>query len=455
MKPPAWNFLPGIPGVLWPALPAPGAAAVIALLAQLDRSQWLEPEQLRARQLRQLEALLGHAYESVPYYRERWQGCFDPHAPLAPEGIARLPLLRRRDLQENYAALASTRVPREHGNAAEARTSGSTGAPVRFLRTPLCGALWNAITLRDHAWHGRDFGRKLAVIRQGVERGEAASWGPATVGIVTTGAAVMLPVKESVEAQLDWLQEQRPGYLLTYPSNIIEIARTARARGIRLPELVEVRAFGEAMSDEVREACRAAWDVRVTDMYSAEEVGYVALQCPEHEHYHVQSEGVWLEVLDAQGEPCAPGEVGRIVVTSLHNFATPLVRYDIGDYAEVGEPCACGRGLPVLRRILGRTRNLLVTSDGRRYWQTFGMRPAMDVVSILQHQFVQKSYDLIEARFVVRGPLTREQEAKLQEMMLSRLPAGFRIEIVYVDRIPRGAGGKFEEFVSEVTDASR
>lgn len=447
MTSPAWDFLSGVTGVRWPALPAPGAAMTLALLAQLERSQWLEPELLRVRQLRQLDALLRHAYETVPYYRERWRGRYDP---LAPDTIARLPLLTRRELRENFAALASARVPPEHGTPAEARTSGSTGAPVRFLRTPLVGALWNAFTLRDHAWHARDLGCKLAVVRYGVERGEAASWGPATAGAVATGPAVMLPITASLDEQLDWVNEQRPAYLLTYPSCALEMARGANARGIRLPGLREVRTFGEAMSDELREACRAAWDAPVTDMYSAEEVGYIALQCPQHEHYHVQSEGVWVEVLDERGGPCAPGEVGRIVVTSLHNFAMPFVRYDIGDYAEVGEPCDCGRGLPVLRRIVGRMRNLFVTGEGRRYWQTFAMRPAMDVAPILQHQFVQKSHDLIEARFVVGAPLTREQERRLREMMLAGLPAGFRIEIVCVDHIARGAGGKFEDTICEV-----
>jgi len=450
MKPAAWNFVSAVPGALWPALPAPGAATVLGLLAQLERSQWLEAERVREQQLRQLDVLLRHAHATVPFYRERWRDRYDPAAPLSTERIAGLPLLTRRDLRENYAALASARAPAEHGASTEARTSGSTGAPVRFLRTPLCGALWSAITLRDHAWHGRDLGRKLAVIRHGVEQGEAPSWGPATAGVLATGPAVMLPITASIDEQLDWINEQRPDYLLTYPSCAHEIARVARSRGLRLPELLEVRTFGEAVSDELRVACRDAWGVRVTDLYSAEEVGYIALQCPEHEHYHVQCEGVWLEVIDAQGRPCAPGEIGRIVVTSLHNFAMPLVRYDIGDYAEVGEPCACGRGLPVLRRIIGRTRNLLVTADGRRYWQTFAMRPAMDVAPVLQHQFVQKSFDLIEARFVVGAPLTQAQEGRLREMMLAGLPADFRVEIVCVDRIARGPGGKFEDIVCEV-----
>ena len=138
------------------------------------------------------------------------------------------------------------------------------------------------------------------------------------------------------------------------------------------------------------------------------------------------------------------------MVTHLHNFAMPLLRYDIGDYAEVGEPCACGRGLPVLRRVLGRVRNMLVTEDGERYWPTFGQRAVFDVAPVLQQQFAQIARDTVEARLVVAAPLSAAQEAKIVERVRSRLPSGFRVTVAYRDALPRGPGGKFEDFVCEV-----
>ena len=184
-----------------------------------------------------------------------------------------------------------------------------------------------------------------------------------------------------------------------------------------------------------------------------DEDGYLALQCPQHEHYHVQAEGVLLEVLDDTGAPCVPGQVGRVVVTPLHNFAMPLVRYDIGDYAEAGEPCACGRGLPVLKRILGRVRNMLTTADGKRYWPVFGTRALMESAPVLQVQFVQKSHDLVEARIVAAAPLSGAQEAQFRDRVLSMLPPGMSLRFAYCDSIARSASGKFEEFVSEVSAA--
>jgi phenylacetate-CoA ligase len=128
--------------------------------------------------------------------------------------------------------------------------------------------------------------------------------------------------------------------------------------------LSQVSTLSEIVDPVLRDDCAQAWGAAVCDVYSCEELGMIAIQCPEHPHYHVQSESVFVEVLNERGEACAPGETGRVVATDLHNFALPLVRYEVGDYAEVGAACPCGRGLPVLSRIMGRQRNMLTLPSG-------------------------------------------------------------------------------------------
>src|SRR5438105_5774293 len=434
-----WRIQSVMPGMVWPAIPAPPGAAVLALLHQLEYTQWLAPERLLELQLEQREQLVQHARASVPYYRERLGG--------------ELPLLTRRDLMEHFDALKSERLPPEHGAVAELRTSGSTGAPVRVLKTQLSQVLWDAITLRDHRWHRRDLSGKLAAIRLGVSEQEAASWGGATDGVVATGPAASLSAGVDVERQLAWLLRQQPQYLLTYPSNVAALARLSLARKVALPGLREVRTFGEMLEADVRRLCREAWGVPLVDMYSANELGYIALQCPESEAYHVQAESVLVEILDERGRPCAPGEIGRVVLTDLHNFATPLVRYEIGDYAELGAACACGRGLPRLERIAGRVRNMLVTADGKRFWPRLSSRKFRDVAPVLQHQAVQKERDLIELRLVTAAPLDASQEQRLRTLVLDGMPKGMRLELRYCAEIARAPGGKFEDFICEVAQA--
>jgi len=436
-----WAIQSGVPGTMWPALPRRDGNSVLALLYQLERTERLAPERLAALQRAQIGLLLSHAYDTAPFYRKHWG---------KNREFTSLPLLERRHLQEHYEEVKSTRLPPAHGRTAESRTSGSTGAPVRVLKTELSQLFWRAFTLREHAWHARDFGGRLAVIRHGLKGGEQKNWGPATSGLIATGPAAGLNIRTEVGEQLDWLVAQKPKYLLTLASNLAELARVSLERRVRIPTLTEVRSLGEILAPETRALCRAAWDVPVVDYYSSDEVGYMALQCPSGEHYHVQSEGVLLEVLDEAGRPCAPGQSGRVVVTDLHNFATPLVRYDIGDYAEVGGPCACGRTLPVLTRVIGRKRNTLIAPDGRRYYPMFNLRHQTEVAKIRQYQFVQKAPDRIEVRLVVTKPLAAAEERTVEALIQEKLPAGIRLNFVYPERLERGSGGKFEDFVSEI-----
>jgi len=439
-----------LPGLAWPAVTRPDDATALALQYGLQHSQWLAPARLQELQFRQLAELLGHAWASVPFYRWRWHGHYDPDAPLTADTFSRLPVLTRSELQEQFEALKSSRVPAAHGQVGETRTSGSTGRPVRTLSTDLTNLWWRVVTLRDHLWHRRDFDGRLAAIRHRAERAEGEGWGPATGFLACSGRAATLPVSVDIASQLDWVEREQPDYLMTYPSSVAELARLSLARGVRLARLREVRTFGEALGAEVAPLVRQAWGVPVTDLYSANEVGYIALQCPVSGDYHVQSETVLVEVLDASDRPVPPGASGRVVITALHNFALPLVRYDVGDYARCGGPCACGRGLPVLERIHGRVRNTLVLANGERYWPSFGQRGFTDIAPVLQHKFVQRDYSTLEAQLVTARPLTAAEEERLRAHILAKLPGSLRLAFVYRSDIPRSASGKFEDFESDV-----
>lgn len=138
-----------------------------------------------------------------------------------------------------------------------------------------------------------------------------------------------------------------------------------------------------------------------------------------------------------------------MVVSTLHNLAMPLLRYEIGDHAEVGGPCACGRGLHTITRVLGRTRNMLVMPDGTRRWPIVGF-PIRDVAPVVQHQLVQTSRDTIEVRLVVERRITPDEEAQLAQKVRTALGAEFDLRFSYVPAIERSPVGKYEDFRSLV-----
>ncbi len=441
-----------VSGISWPALPGPAGAAMLAMQFQLEQSQWWPPERLVQEQFRQLEILLLHAYRAVPFYQKRFRDIGYAPGAVSPEWFARLPILRREDIQSRRADLLSRGVPPDHGRLIWHHTSGSTGRPIETVTTQIGQFFWYALTLRDHLWHRRDLSGKLAAIRTTVQDGMAQGWGPSTDAAFRTGPCATLNIRADIDRQVKWLQEQRPDYLLSHPSNIQALAQHCIAARIALPELQEVRTFGETVAPELRAACRTAWDVPVTDSYSAEEVGYIALQCPEHEHYHVQSENLLVEILNDRDQPCAPGEIGRVAITTLHNFAMPLIRYEILDYAEVGEPCPCGRGLPVLKRVMGRRRNLVMLPNGTRHWPSFPEERWGHIAPIRQIQLVQGEPDHILARLVADRPLSPEEQQQLIAVLRDCLGYPFRIGFQYLDQIPRGANFKYEDFVSELPE---
>lgn len=232
----------------------------------------------------------------------------------------------------------------------------------------------------------------------------------------------------------------------------MRLAEYFRTQQLSLPSLREVITYGELLLPEVRDVCRQAWGVGVADMYSCEETGYIALQCPASDHYHCQSESLLVEVLRDDGSACQPGEIGRVVLTSLHNFAMPLIRYENLDYAEVGDACPCGRGLPVLKRILGRRRNMALGLDGQRFWPEVAAKTWSAIEGVEDVQLVQVAKDRMEARVVASRSLSANREQALSIALRDALGHAYAFSFHYLPDITRHANGKYDRFICQVGD---
>ena len=438
-----------VDGSVWPAIPNHAGGVMLSVLFQLGQSEWWPAEILWENQRRQVRQVAEHAVRNVPYYRERLTEAYSglPEA-FTRRDFASLPLLTRNAVQDNFAALRSENTPESHGRVSEGLTSGSVGDPLRFLATDLTNFFWHAYTLRDHLWHRRDFSQTMLVVREGERQRREPNWfGSFGQSILDTGPLVAVPLSASLDEVIRQVGEHKPAYLLGHASQLIELAEETRRRAVRFTGLAQVRTFAEMLPREARAFLGETWGAQVVDMYTTRESGYLALQCPEQEHLHVQ-EGVILEVLRDDGSPCEAGETGLVVVTTLHNFAMPLIRYVVGDYAELGHPCACGRGLPVLKQVNGRVRNMMLLPSGKKEWPILGFY--RDTLPVRQRQVIQKSLEEVELRLVVERPLTGPEEEEARATLRAKLGHPFRVTISYHTEIPRSRGGKFEEFRCEV-----
>lgn len=419
------------------------------LLGMLDKSQWNTLDEITNKQKKHFFSLLNYAKTSVPFYQT-----YDLNASLED-----CPILTRDQVQIAVDALLSQNIPTTHGALYTDNTSGSTGKAVKVISTDFTRLFYNALMLREHNWLQRDFSKTLLSIRWAkpgyaeAPTGIAQStWGPPINEYQKTGPGIFINVASQTCDQITALLTYKPFYLFSYPSQLHALADYCISNQITMPFLFEVRMTGETLTEVCVQSIKTAWPhVKITDIYSSVEVGNIAQQCLEYGAYHVNAENVLLEIVDENNKACEVGQPGRVLATTLLNYATPFIRYEIGDYAEWGEMCSCGRGLPVIKKIHGRKRNRIVYPNGESGFPYLGEREEYrKIVRVQKFQFIQHTVHEVEIKLVVVSRLNEEEEDKFKQLVKKNLGYPFQITLSYHDQIPLGPTGKYEEFISLV-----
>ncbi len=440
--------------IVWPPLSRWSPDALARHVKWLESSQWLTPDELERNAFRQLAITARHCARHSPLFAERLRSAGISVADFArPEGLSALPVMTRRQVQTAGKDFFCSDVPASHLPIRDGKTSGSTGEPLAVKSTQATALSNFANTIRNHTWHQRDATRPLLSIRAHLEKPvERPDWGAPFNLLFPCGPALGLSISTPFDEQASRMRLLKPGTLLTYPNNLLGLIDELAASGGAPPGLQHIRTTGESVTAELRDRARSFFGLEVEDTYSSTEAGSIAMQCRECGGYHVMAEAMTVEVIDEAGRPCRPGETGRVIVTDHTNFAMPLIRYEIGDYAEVGEPGSCGRGLPVLNKILGRQRNLMILPDGRRQWPLTGFYRFREVAPVSQYQFVQVDRHTIEINLVAERPLSEPEESALRTVIQKALGHPFNLPFRYHSTpLSRGAGGKFEEFICKAT----
>jgi len=437
-------------GLAWPNFPRGRDVQAMALQVEFAMVERWPFEKIQHYQLAQAQALINHAHKTVPYYKDilaPFAG--KPLGQLTMAEFRKIPLLNRTLIQDHKDALVTTSLPASHGRMFDVRTSGSTGRPMEVKGTAVTGTMYMAQSVRGHIWHQRDLTLKNVTIRalNGDKEIEYnRGWSAGSVGL-----NVMLDKKIPSAKILDILVKEDPDYLQCYPSTLRDLLRLSIERKVKLNKLREVRTLSEILEPDLVIQVKKHWGIRVVNNYSAMEINVIALECPdEPKNMHIMAESVLLEVLDDDGNACQPGEIGRCVVTTLSNYATPLIRYEYGDYAEVGPACSCGRGLPALTKIIGRKHNLMVLANGDKFSPTIPPSDALFELPLRQYQLVQTSLEEVEIRVVTDRKLTVEEEGRLIKIYKEEEKYPFNFTVKYMEGIPSMASGKYDLFRSEV-----
>ncbi len=415
----------------------------IHMITQLERGGLA---QLDAWQAAQWHTLHEWLKANTPWWAERLEnghtGWQNPHL---------WPILSRRELMEMVAKNGAAPMPRHHGPLREGSTSGSSGMPVRYFNSQFAQRLIDHQYAADHARQGRDTYATRAVIdsRTPEHEGTHIAHEPR----IEDGVGLMIRRRNnqfSMREHMQWLVDQKPAYLATNPDWLETLLDEAIAQGWPMPHIDQVMSYGSTVSPTLRSKARKWLGASVRDRYSCEECGPLAFQCPKSdEHYHVAMLNVRLEVVDDAGAVCAPGETGRVLVTALHQYATPLVRYDIGDVAALHPTCpGCGAGISALSNLLGRRRFLLRLPDGQMVYVRVLAREWLSCAPIVEHQLVQITPTDLRADVVMDRPITPGEEQAIIAMLRKVVTPDLNYTVRQVAEIVRTASTKRQEILN-------
>lgn len=422
-------------------------------LERMELVQWLPSDKIEELKWKRLKEILASAYEKVPYYRR----LFDDHG-IKPDEIgsyqnfARIPFLTKKIVQETGEDLISKDYRDER--LLTNWTGGSTGEPIRFKFDHVTYEKRMAYSARNDRWAGWDYGIKELYI-----------W-----GVRDTKDNLLLKIKKALYQVFlrrktfntyDFSRESFPSYvkeynawapdlIVAYTGSLYNFAKYIEENGLEVHSPKSIITTAEQLYPHQRATVEKVFRTKVFNRYGSREFMNIAMECEAHNGMHLNSDNLIIEILK-DNQPVAPGEAGELVITDLHNPVMPFIRYKIGDLAVPAEgTCSCGRGLPLISEVSGRTFDTFSTREGRCITGMLFTYHMQKFEGVSQFQAVQKSLDRIEIK-VVKNNRFRDEDIKgIREEVRSQLGADIEVDIECVDTIPLQKSGKHRFTISEV-----
>jgi phenylacetate-CoA ligase len=423
--------------------------------ANLQHTERMARNDLDAYRDDLLTRLLIFARAHSPFYRDRLAPLF--HNAETPDLRAwrDVPIVSRADVEREIDRINPAELPAHIEEVTTRRTSGTTGIGRLVFRTCAPVHIADACMMqRLYRWWGYDDAAPMASIRHYASNDRGFPDGKVERQWSYPGRQAphcTLDLRTSTDQMIEWLVRHRPKYLLTFPSVAQELASHPDARKVADLGLKGMVAISEVVSDDIVTLVRATFGCETAQIYGCAEAGAIALQSPEDGALAVCEENVLVELLKDDDQPVEPGQTGRVVLTSLHNYATPFIRYEIGDYATLAKgACPSGRPLARLERVEGRRRNALLDARGRRIWQS-----AIPAARLLRHlparqlQIRQPAPEAIELLYVPAHAAS-DDLAGLTAHFSELLGRPIMLTLRAVDAIARTTGGKHERIISSV-----
>lgn len=421
----------------------------------LSKTQWQSSSELVQFQQQRLSRILSYAFEHVPYYHKMFKTVgMQPTDIRNISDLNKLPILTKDIIRKNLSDLVPTNI--QKNKLIPTATGGSTGEPMKFYINDNWNA-WNmAAAYRQWSWAGYNVGDKMAYLWSAPQ--DISSQAMLKTRILNkVHRTIFLDAHKLTEQTIDEyvriLRSFRPKVINAYASAIYVIAQYMEKKGITGIHPKAILTSCETLFPYQREIIEQSFGCQVYDYYSGRDTTFHAGECSEHIGYHMAVENAVVEFIK-NNEPVAPGEIGKMVITDLENYAMPFIRYEIGDLGQVStERCSCGRMLPLIKEISGRIRDVIVTKDGKYLTGAFISTLFYDnkgmTKGIQQYQFIQKTKDHAILK-IVKGEDYSEKELAFIIKKINEQCGDMKIDIEFVDVILPTVSGKYRPILSEV-----
>ena len=417
-----------------------------------ERSQWWSREQLEELQLHSLRSLIQHAQQTCPHYSEEWSARgLDAARLQSLNDFAAWPLLTRDVVRRHRLKLRTTAAVKRMTKA----TGGSSGEPLQFDLDSGSNDRRVAMTHRGYGWAGAAPGTKQLFI-WGTPVGKVPRWKRIKMDLhhrfdrhLILSCFEFTP--DRMRQHFEHMNRYRAEVIVAYTNPLYEFARFLKQEGLTPAKPKSIVVGAEKLHAFQRELIEEVFGAPIFETYGSREFMLIGAECDRHTGLHLSMENLLVEILNDDGSPTPHGQEGNVVITDLFNYGMPFVRYVNGDRAVAGfELCPCGRGLPLLKKVVGRQLDTLDTPDGRKIPGEFFPHLIKEFPAVRRFQVVQEKLELITVKLVVDGGLTlTEREHMLTEM---RKCTGTQVDIrlQMVDDIPLTNAGKLKVVVHAV-----
>jgi phenylacetate-CoA ligase len=417
-------------------------------LRSLQRSQHWDRSRLQQLQLERFRSMAAYAYEHCEFYRRRASG---PPRINTIEDIREIPVLTKADISGQELSLLSSEFNPEA--LIGAKTGGSTGVALRVFFDETCQKKRNAAAMRTDGWAGWEPGALIGAL-----------WG--TPPIPSTPKEKLRNLLHDRVFYLDTMRlddatmgefatqirRRRPPMLFGHAHSLFIFARFLRDGGQQVPRMRGIISTSMMLIESERRVIEQMFGCPVTNRYGCEEVGLIASECEAHHGMHLNAEHVFVEFVLDDGSWAAPGQEGRIVVTDLINHGMPLIRYAVGDLGvPAGRACGCGRGLPLMEGLTGRSADFLRRRDGSMVAGISLVEKTLTAIEgIEQLQIIQNRLDEFVLNVVPAARYDQESERELRQVMHDVFGSDSRIEVVKVGRLSQERNSKYRFSICKI-----